>query len=89
MHSLIDNCCETHFHFLCMVLRSFTRHNTTELFFSTQKKPSKNYTCFIMRRFEETFFEHFFSVDETVKVYSSFLLLNVKHPFHNVLKLPL
>jgi len=42
-----------------------------------------------MRRFEETFFEHFFSVDETVKVYSSFLLLNVKHPFHNVLKLPL
>jgi len=25
MHSLIDNCCETHFHLLCIVLRSFIR----------------------------------------------------------------
>ena len=72
MHSLIDNCCETHFNLLCMVSRSFTRHSTTELFFSTLKKPSKKYTCFIMRRFEETFFEHFFSVDETVKSFPVF-----------------
>jgi len=32
MHSLINNCCETNFHLLCMVLRLFIRHNTTELF---------------------------------------------------------
>jgi len=32
MHLLINNCCETHFHFLRMVLRSFIRYNTTELF---------------------------------------------------------
>jgi len=32
MHSLVNNCCETHFHLLRMVLRSFIRHNTTELF---------------------------------------------------------
>jgi len=32
MHSLTDNCCETHFHLLCIVLRSFVTHNTTELF---------------------------------------------------------
>jgi len=29
MHSLMDSCCETHFHLLCMVLRSFIRHNIT------------------------------------------------------------
>jgi len=33
MHSLNDNCCETHFRLLCMVLRSFIRHNSTELFY--------------------------------------------------------
>jgi len=32
MHSLIDNRCETQFRLLCMVLRSFIRHNTTEFF---------------------------------------------------------
>jgi len=32
MHSLVNNCCETHFHLLRMVLRSFVRHSTTELF---------------------------------------------------------
>ena len=32
MHSLIDNCFETPFHLLRIVLRSFTEHNTTELF---------------------------------------------------------
>jgi len=32
MHSLIGNYCETHFHLLCMVLSSFMRHNTAELF---------------------------------------------------------
>jgi len=31
MHSLTNSCCETHFHLLRMVLRSFIRHNTTEL----------------------------------------------------------
>jgi len=32
MHSRLDNNCETHFHLLCMVLRSFIRHNTIKLF---------------------------------------------------------
>jgi len=32
MHSLIDNCSEIHFRLLRAVLRSFIRHNTTELF---------------------------------------------------------
>jgi len=32
MHSLISNRGETHFHLLGMVLRSFIRHDTTELF---------------------------------------------------------
>jgi len=30
MHSLINTCCETHFHLLRMVLRPFMKHNTTE-----------------------------------------------------------
>jgi len=30
MHSVINNWCETHFHLVRMVLRSFVRHNTTE-----------------------------------------------------------
>jgi len=34
MHSLISNCCGTHFRLVRMVLRSFIRHNTTELFLS-------------------------------------------------------
>jgi len=33
MHSLINNCYETHFRSLRMVLRSFIRHITTELFY--------------------------------------------------------
>jgi len=39
MHSLINNCCETHFHFL----RSFIRHTVTLLncfYFSTELKIS-------------------------------------------------
>jgi len=31
MYSLINNCCETNFHLLRMVLRSFAGHNTTTL----------------------------------------------------------
>jgi len=30
MHSRINNCCETHFHLLRVVLRSFIRYDTTE-----------------------------------------------------------
>jgi len=33
MHSRIDNCCETQFRLLCVVLRSFIRHTTTEFFY--------------------------------------------------------
>jgi len=43
MHSLINNYCETHFHFLRMVLRSFIRHTVTLLncfYFSTELKIS-------------------------------------------------
>jgi len=32
MHSLINDCCETHFHLLRMFLRSFIRHNITDFF---------------------------------------------------------
>jgi len=32
MHSFTDSCCETHFHILWIVLRSFVRHNTTICF---------------------------------------------------------
>jgi len=33
MHLLINNCCGTRFHLFHVVLSSFIRHNTTELFY--------------------------------------------------------
>jgi len=56
MHSLIDNCYETHFHLLCMVLRSFTRHNTTELFFFNTKIAFKKLYMFCYETFRRNVF---------------------------------
>jgi len=56
MLSLIDNCCGTHFDFLCMVLHSFRRHNATELFFSTLKNAFKKLYMFYYETFRRNVF---------------------------------